>query len=397
MRIVIIGNGVAGMKVAEDVRKYSSSVKIDLFSDEKHGYYSRVWLPEIISGLKTPESIIMRDVKWYSSKSINFHPNTRVIDVDPKERKVKTDAGEIVPYDKLCIATGASCSVPPFKNATVKGVFTLRTIDDALAIKEYIKGKKKAVCIGGGLLGLEAARNVKTAGLDTTVVEVFPRLLPKQLCTTSAGMLNDQIRHLGIDTVLGATVEAILGTDHVTGVKLAGEKVLEADFVLVSAGIKPRLDLAVKAGLKVNKAIVVNEFMQTSDENVFAAGDVVEFGGKGWGIIPAALEQAAVAAKKIAGEPCDPYVPTIPSNKLKIMDFDVMSAGSAILDDDDQNCRVFISKDELKGVYKKFVVRDGKLIGSILLQAKKDEGFVTQNINKEVPEEEIKKRVETST
>ncbi|MEX2716984.1 MAG: NAD(P)/FAD-dependent oxidoreductase [Candidatus Sigynarchaeota archaeon] len=390
---MIIGNGVAGMKVAEDVRKYNSSAKIEVFSDEKYGYYSRVWLPEIISGLKTPESIIMRDAKWYDSKMIDFHPNSLVIDLDPKKCKVKVDSGAVVDYDKLCIATGATCNMPPFKNASVKGVFTLRTIDDALAIKEYIKGKKKAVCIGGGLLGLEAARNVKKSGLDTTVVEVFPRLLPKQLCSTSAGMLTEQIHQLGIDTVLGTTVEEIIGNEHVTGVKLAGNKTLDADIVLVSAGIKPRIDLAIKAGLKVNKAIVVNEFMQTSDENIFAAGDVVEFGGKGWGIIPAALEQAAVAAKKIAGEPCDPYVPTVPSNKLKIMDLDVMSAGSAILDDADQDCRVFISKDEVKGVFKKFVVRDGKLIGSILLQAKKDEGFVTQNINKEVPEKEIKKRV----
>ncbi|NMC07090.1 MAG: NAD(P)/FAD-dependent oxidoreductase, partial [Candidatus Lokiarchaeota archaeon] len=298
-----------------------------------------------------------------------------------------------VAWDKLCICTGASCSVPPIKNVNVKGVFTLRTIDDALAIKEYIKGKKKAVCIGGGLLGLEAARNVKKAGLETTVLEVFPRLLPRQLCSTSAGILNDKIHGLGIDTVLGAKVEEILGNDRVTGVKLAGDKILEANFVLISAGIKPRLELAAKAGLDVNKGITVNEFMQTSNENIFAAGDIVEFGGKGWGIIPAALDQAAVAAKKITGQPCAPYIPTVPSNKLKIMDFDVMSAGTAILDDADQDCKVFISKDEMKGIYKKFVLRDGKLIGSILLQAKKDEGFVSQNINKQVSEDEIEQRL----
>jgi nitrite reductase (NADH) large subunit len=394
VKLVIVGNGVAGMKIAEEVRKYSGVIKIDVYNDEKYGYYSRVWLPEIISGGKTPESIIMHDARWYKSKHIGFHPETRVTAIDPKGKTVTVDSGIKVPYDNLCICTGASCNIPPIKNANIKGVFTLRTIDDALMIKEYIKGKKKAICIGGGLLGLEAARNVKKSGLETTVLEVFPRLLPRQLCSTSAGMLQDKINHLGIDTVLGATVEEILGSDHVTGVKLTGDKVLDTDFVLVSAGIKPRIDLAVKAGLKVNKALVVNEYMQTSDENIFAAGDVVEFAGKGWGIIPAALEQSAVVAKKIAGEPCDAYIPTTPSNKLKIMDFDVMSAGTAILDDADQNCKVFISKDEMKGIYKKFVVRDGKLIGSILLQAKKDEGFVAQNINKDVSEEEIKKHVD---
>ncbi len=144
MKLVIVGNGVAGMKIAEDVRKYSSAIEIDIYNDEKYGYYSRVWLPEIISGGKTPESIVMHDAKWYKSKRIGYHPETRISAIDPKERTIAIDPGKIFPYDKLCICTGASCNIPPIKNANIKGVFTLRTIDDALMIKDYIKGKKKA-------------------------------------------------------------------------------------------------------------------------------------------------------------------------------------------------------------------------------------------------------------
>nr|MDO8110544.1 FAD-dependent oxidoreductase [Candidatus Sigynarchaeota archaeon] len=389
MRLIIVGNGVAGITVAEQVRRLDGKAKIEIYTDENYGYYSRVWLPELISGGKTVEKIIMHDAKWYESKKIGYHQGTKVAAINPKEKTITVDKSKTEKYDKLCICTGATCNVPPFKNTIVEGVFTLRTIDDALAIKAYIKDKKRAVCIGGGLLGLEAARNIKKTGLETTVVEVFPRLLPKQLCNTSAGILKDKITHLGIDTVLGATVEEIIGTDHVTGVKLAGGRVLDADFVLISAGIKPRLELMQAAGLKVNKGLIVNDYMQTSDENIFAAGDIIEFNNRGWGIIPAALDQAAVTAKKIAGIQGEPYAPTTPSNKLKIMDFDVMSVGTMILDDADQNCKVFISKDEMKGIYKKFVLREGKLIGSILLESKPDEQFVSQNINKPVSDDEV--------
>ena len=393
MKLVIIGNGIAGVKVAEVVRRFSDEIEIKLFTDENYGYYSRVWLPQVISGGKTVEEIIMHDAEWYTGKNIEFYQGTKVAGINPGAKQVTLESGDSVSYDALCLCTGASCNLPPFKNVDVKGVFTLRTIDDALAIKAYIKGKKNAVCIGGGLLGLEAARNVAKTGLNTTVVEILPRLLPRQMCSTSATILEEKINSLGIKTITGANVDEILGKDHATGVKLADGRILKADVVLISSGIKPRFEIFQDAGLTINKGLVVNEFMKTSDENIYAAGDVVEFNNRGWGIIPAAVDQAEVAGKKIAGAPCDPYEPTVPSNKLKIMDFDVMAVGSMILDDEDEECKVFISKDELKGIYKKFVVREGRLIGSILISAKEDEQFVADNINKQIPEDDIQARL----
>jgi nitrite reductase (NADH) large subunit len=395
MKLIIIGNGIAGVKIAEVVRRYSSEseIEIDLFTDEKYGYYSRVWLPQLISGEKTADEIIMHDADWYANKNIEFHQGTRVNEIDPGTKQVILESGDAFPYDILCICTGASCNVPPFKNVDTNGVFVLRTIDDAMAIKAFIEGKEHAVCIGGGLLGLEAARNVQKAGVDTTVVEILPRLLPRQMCSTSATILEEKINSLGIRTITGATVDEILGTDHLTGVRLADGTELQADIVLISSGIAPRLETFQNAGLTINKGLVVNEFMQTSDPSIYAAGDVIEFNNRGWGIIPAAVDQAEVAGKMIAGEPCDPYLPTVPSNKLKIMDFDVMAVGSMILDDEDEECKVFITKDELQGIYKKFVMREGKLIGSILIAAKDDEQFVADNINKEIPEDDIQTRL----
>ncbi len=399
MRVLIIGNGIAGSTVANEVRKYRDDHEIHVFSDERYGYYSRVWLPEVISGLKNVDKIIMRDDAWYAKKNINLHVETRITSIDVKKREIMTEKGETMSFDKACICTGASNFVPPIKNASVNGVFTLRTIDDALAIKTYVQGKKNAVCIGGGLLGLEAARNLVKAGLNVTVIEYFPRLLPRQLCTTSAEILREKINTMGIRTILGANVAEILGNDAVSGITLSNGTTLDADMVLVSTGIRARLDVIKGSGLKVNKGLVVDEYMRVLMENgnpsdaIFAAGDVVEFQEKGWGIIPAALDQAAIASKMIAGVECEPYTPTIPSNKLKIMDFDLMSTGTAILDDAGENCRVFISKDEAKGIFKKFVVRDGKLVGSILLEAKDEEGFVTKKMNKDVSEEEIQEHV----
>lgn len=396
MKVLIVGNGVAGMKVAEDVRKHAPSAEIHVFTDEPHGYYSRVWLPELISGVKTVEKIIMRDEAWYAAKGMHLHLATRVTGIDVAARTISTAGKEgtaTVNWDKLCICTGAANFVPPITNADLPGVFTLRTIDDALAIKAHIAGKARAVCIGGGLLGLEAARNLLKAGLEVTVVEYFPRLLPRQLCNASATVLQDKINGLGIKTILSASVQEITGKETVAGVRLMDGREIPADTVLVSAGIRPRVELVQGTTIAAGKAIIVDEHMRTSVDGIYAAGDAAEFNGRSWGIIPAALEQATVAARAIAGVDGEPYVPTTPSNKLKVLDVELMSAGTAILDDEDENCRVFIKKDELKGMYKKFVVKEGKLIGSILIEAKEDERFVTSKMNKQVSDEEIQEHL----
>ena len=393
MKVIIIGNGVAGMTVAQNLRRYKEDFEIHTYTDEDYGYYSRVWLPQLISEKKTADSIIMRDAIWYAEKNIQYHQNIQVISIDPQEKIVKLENGKKETYDKLCVCTGARNFIPPIKNANINGVFTLRTIDDALKIREYIKDKERIICIGGGLLGLETAKNIRDTGKNVTVVEYFPRLLPKQLCNTSATILEDKINNLGIRTILGTTAEEILGENTVKGVRLTNGSELEGGAIVISAGIRANLDLVKDAGLKINKCLVVNEYMQTSDPDIYAAGDVIEYNERGWGIIPAALDQANIAAKCIASKNCEAYESTTPSNKLKILDFDLMSTGSAILGDAQGDCKVFISKDEMKGVFKKFVLRDGKLIGSILLESKNDESFVKKNINKDVSEEEVKQRL----
>ncbi|MFX0100375.1 MAG: NAD(P)/FAD-dependent oxidoreductase [Candidatus Hodarchaeota archaeon] len=392
---MILGNGVAGSTVANTLRRQDAGVEIEVYTDEPYGYYSRIWLPEIISEEKSVDEVISRKKEWYDERNIALYTNTKVVKIDPEGKKIFLENGESKNYDILCLCLGAHSWVPPINNAAIKGVFTLRTIDDALAIKEYIKNKEKAICIGGGLLGLEAARNLKRAGLDVTVVEYFPRLLPRQLCDDSSMIFREKIHQLGLKTILGASVSEILGEGVVSGVKLTNGDELNADVVLVSAGIRSNLDLVKDTGLEINKCLVVNDCMQTSHPDIYAAGDVSEFQGKSWGIIPAALEQANIAAMNILGAKCKPYTPTIPSNTLKILDFDLMSTGKAILDDDDEaDCKVFISKDALKGVYKKFVVKDKKLVGAILIESKDDQKFVRANMNKEITEEEIKEHLE---
>lgn len=392
MKLIVIGNGVAGLKVAEDVKKLRPESDVSIYTDEPYGYYSRIWLPELISGNKTVKKLIMRDDDWYKAKGIEFHRGTTVSKIDVDEKRVHLDDGSTDHYDELCICTGARNFVPPFKNHDATGVFTLRTIDDALAIRDYLKGKEKAVCIGGGLLGLEAARQLQVAGLDVTVVEYFPRLLPKQLCGDSARLFEKKIIDLGMHVITGTTAEEVIVDDGgvATKVKLKNGEVIVAGLVLVSAGIRARHDLASDAGIEVNKCIVVDERMHTSADHVWAAGDAVEFNNQGWGIIPAALEQAAVAAAHIAGsETAEPYAGTTMSNTLKILDFDLMSTGKVAFDSPEEDCKVFISKDEARGIYKKFVTRQGKLIGAILLESKKDQRKVKQLMDKAISDEEI--------
>ncbi|MHA1681820.1 MAG: NAD(P)/FAD-dependent oxidoreductase [Promethearchaeota archaeon] len=394
MNVVIIGNGVAGVTVASKLRTLDPDVSITIYTEENYGYYSRIGLPGLISGEKTVENIVMRKAEWYDGKGIKLHLSTRVEAVDAKRKTVTLEGGDVVSFNKLCISTGAHNWMPPVDNSGIDGVFTLRTIDDALDIKQYVVDKKRVVCVGGGVLGLEASRKLKKLGLDVTIVEYFPRLLSRQLCSSSSRIFNEKINDLGLKTILGTTAAAIIGRDAVEGVRLKDGRELPADALLVSAGIRPNVEFLKGSGLMVDRCLVVNEYLQTSHPDIYAAGDVAEFQGKSWGIIPAALEQGAIVARHLLGLETEPYAGTTPSNTLKIMDFDLMSTGTAILGDADDECKVFIAKDEEKGIFKKFVVKDDKLIGAILLESKTDEKFVKKNLNKKVSLDEIHTRLQ---
>ncbi|MBD3254527.1 MAG: NAD(P)/FAD-dependent oxidoreductase [Candidatus Lokiarchaeota archaeon] len=399
MKVVIIGNGVAGTFSAQNIRNQNEDVEIDMYSREDYPYYTRIKLPELISEEITIEELIVFDEKWHKKKNIDLHLNSSVEKIHQRHQHIfLKEKDNPIDYDKLIIATGSYPNIPPIRNAkemVCKGLFTLRNIDDALEIKNYIqkKGVKKAIIIGGGLLGLELSRQIRNCDLDTTVVEFFPRLLPKQLDADCGNFLKEEIKKMGIEVVLDAATEEILGQKKVEGIKLKDGREFNADIVLVQAGVRPRIDLAEDAKIETNRGIIVNEYLRTSADNIYAVGDCIEFKSQTWGIIPACIEQSKIIAASVLGLKDKEYHGTVPKNTLKIVGIDLTSIG--IFDPEDtegvgSGWEILKSIDKKSNCYKKIILKDNKLKGAILFGEKKSVPFVNRNIESQVNEKELR-------
>lgn len=384
---VIIGNGIAGVTAAATLADGDSGAQISIYTDEKYPYYRRPWLPDFLAGRYRIDELYPYTESWYSKRRIQVHLSQPVAQIIPADRSIALASGAKVPYDTLLLACGGYSFVPPIANATIKGCFTLRTLDDAQTIRNYAQGKRDAVVVGGGLLGLESGRGLNALGLNVTVIEVFPRLLPRQLDAEGAAILTQLIEQMGISIMTGATVEAIVGSGSVNGVQLKDGKTIPCDMVLFSAGIRPKLQLAKDAGLAVNRGVLANESMQTSDANIFVAGDVAEFRERIYGIIPAAIEQARVAAANMLEPGSETYTGTTPINTLKVMGIDLTSIG--IVNPEEPGYTAYRRSDPDKGLYKKLVFKDGALVGAILLGDRKSVTPMTRLVNRKALVESV--------
>jgi len=368
MKAVIIGNGLAGTMAAKTLRELDPEVEIVVFAEEKYSYYPRPNLIEYISGKLPYERIFAFTGDWHVRQKIDIRLGTAVRKIRPESREVELDDDRRESYDVLLIANGALSFVPPIKGTDKRGVFTLRTLDDAQAVIEYLKDHHQVVIIGGGLLGLEIARAIRLRGAEVEVVEFFDRLLPRQLDTQGAALLRSQVEALGIRVRLGVTTEEVLGQNEVAGIRLKGGEVVGADVAVVAAGVRPNLSLPHDAGLATDKGLVVDDRMQTSHPQIFAAGDGVQHRGKLYGIIPASFEQARAAAYNMLGQE-KLYQGTMPSTTLKVVGLYVTSLGLANPEGQGyEEIRKF-SKEE--GIYKKIVLQDGALVGAIWMGTKK--------------------------
>jgi nitrite reductase (NADH) large subunit len=290
---------------------------------------------------------------------------------------------------------GSVPNIPPIKNAREmvgKGVFTLRTIDDTLEIKEYIRNSKakKAIIIGGGLLGLELANQIMNADLDTTVVEFFPRLLPRQLDDECSSMLRKEIENKGIKVVLSATTEEIIGNGAVTGIKLKDGQKIDSDIILIQAGIRATIDLAQNSGIETNRGIVVNEFLETSEKDIFAVGDCIEYKNQTWGIIPACMEQSKIVAASALGLKKIEYKGTTPKNTLKIVGMELTSIG--IFDpskEEGGGWDILKKADKDDCCYQKLILKDNTLKGAILFGDNKAMSFVYKKMEQDVTRQEL--------
>ena len=371
MNVVIVGNGTAGVTAAKTMTELNPELKIGIYSKEKYPYYFRPKLPDLLGGSVRPEEIFAYSDEWYVKRNIEVHLGVEVTQILPSEKVVVLATGEEVSYDKLLLAPGSHSFVPPIQGVEKTGVFTLRTIDDALKIKEYAGDKKRAIVIGGGLLGLEASRALRSVGLNVTVIEFFPRLLPRQLDEEGASLLKSKIEDMGIMVQLNAESEEILGNGGISGMVLKDGRRIEGELVLISAGIRSNAEVAQQAGIRVKKGILVDEYMKTSVDDIYAAGDVAEYKDRMWGIIPAAIDQAKVAAANIAGKNKVAYKETVPYTTLKVVGVDLTSIG-IISPVEGEGCKELRKARPKEGIYKKLVLKEGKLVGAIFLGDRKD-------------------------
>ena len=360
---LIVGNGVAGNSAGETIRGIDPEGKIVLCSREKHYFYYTPALPEYLAGEKQLRDFTLHDARWYEKNRIDLFLETEVIRVEARQKVVLTQKGMQFSFDRLLLACGGKSFVPPVPGSSSPGVFTLRTVDDAEAIRIKARGAKRAVVIGGGLLGLEAGNGLRKTGLEVSVVEFFPRLLPRQTDLPGAALLQRQMEEMGFRFSLGAKTKEILAEKDGLRVILEEGGDLPADLVLISAGVRPETSLAQFLGLPVDKGIKVDDYMFTGLEGIYAAGDLVEHRGRSYGIWPASMEQGRVAGANMAGQE-RPYSGTVPSNSLKVVGIDLLAAGEI---DAEGKMEAVVVKDEAGKVYRKLVLKGDTIVGALLL------------------------------
>ena len=363
--LVVVGNGMAGVACVEQILRHHPNFRITVFGDETHVNYNRIQLSSVLAGEKEVDDIVLNGLDWYRDNQIDLRLGMRVTGVDAKARTVRGDDGTVTHYDKLLLATGSSALIPPIAGSDKEGVFCFRNLNDTRALLERVRPGLKTVVIGGGLLGLEAARGLQLQGADVTVVHLMKSLMERQLDAIGGEYLKRKIEAMGVNFLLSHNTTAILGNGHVEGISFLNGYRMEADLVVIAVGIRPNVELGRTAGLKVNRGIVVNDYMETSDPAIFAVGECVEHNGVVYGLVAPLYEQGKVLAATITGNRGPRYEGSIPEARLKIMGVDVFSAG--LVQDEVDGVEAVRYEDPSLGIYKKLTLRDGRLAGVILM------------------------------
>ncbi len=361
MKYIIIGNGVAGTTAALNIRKTDSSGDITILTDESYPFYSRIRLIEYLADEIDEKKLTIYKNDWYERNSIKLLLDTPAASIDRDSKEVVIASGQRLKYDRLLLALGGTSFVPPIPGSDKKGVFTLRTLKDAVDIKEYAKNSREVLLIGGGVLGLEAGNSLRKSGHTVSVVEFFSRLLPRQMDPEGAEILKAQMEDMGFTFYLNSKSKEITGIDRVEGLLLEDGGEIKCDMIIISAGIRPKARLAEKSGLKLAKGLPVNDRMETEISDIYAAGDLIEHRGVFYGIWPASEKQGEVAGINMAGGDTV-YNGTTPSNVLKIAGVDLVAAGDI---DADGKFESIVKKDKEKYIYKKLVINGNRITGCI--------------------------------
>ncbi|MBI3187178.1 MAG: NAD(P)/FAD-dependent oxidoreductase [Gammaproteobacteria bacterium] len=363
-KLVVVGNGMAGMRTVEELLQIApDKFDITVFGSEPYGNYNRILLSPVLAGEKTINDIMLNDVQWYTDNHITLHTGETVTEIDRKNCIVKTDKGTSARYDRLLIATGSNPFIIPIPGHDLPGVITFRDIHDVDLMLEAAQTKKHAVVIGGGLLGLEAANGLMKQGMSVTVVHLMDWLMERQMDEVSGAMLKKSLSEKGMQFMLRASTKEVVGKGKVEGVKFADGTTLAADIVVMAVGIRPNIDLAKKIGLHCERGIVVNDTMQTYDPKIYSVGECVQHRGQTYGLVAPLFEMAKVCANHLAAYGIGMYRGSVTSTKLKVTGIDLFSAGNFTGDEHSED---IVVRDAGRGIYKKVVLKDGRIIGSVL-------------------------------
>ncbi|MDJ1466551.1 nitrite reductase large subunit NirB [Xanthocytophaga flava] len=386
-KIVVVGNGMVGYKFCEKLtaRMQPDQFEIVVFGEEPRHAYDRVHLSEYFAG-KTADDLSMSTLEWYAEKNIRLHLSDPVQQIDRNEKTVHSFHGITESYDYLVLATGSAPFVPPIPGVEKDGVFVYRTIEDLDMMQSYAKKARKGAVIGGGLLGLEAAKAMLDLGIEEThVIEFAPRLMPRQIDDQGSAMLRSKLQELGLEIHLNKNTSEILGDDCIKAMRFADDSYLDVDMLVISAGIKPRDELAKLSGLEVGTrgGIVVNSKLQTTDPEIFAVGECALHNGMIYGLVAPGYEMADVVASNLCGGDKS-FTGYDMSTKLKLIGVDVASFGNAF--STTPECRTIVFEDTVKSIYKRVnISNDGKhLLGGILIGDAEAYNMLLQTVNNKI-------------
>jgi nitrite reductase (NADH) large subunit len=363
-KLVLIGNGMAGMRTLEELLKLApDKYDITVFGEEPYGNYNRIMLSPVLAGEKTIDEIMINDLQWYEDNNITLHSGQKITRIDRKNKRVSTEDGLIVEYDRLLLATGSKPFMLPLPGHDLPGVISFRDIADVDTMIDTAKNHKKAVVIGGGLLGLEAANGLMIQGMDVTVVHISDVLMNQQLDKPASDMMLSELKDKGLKFLMEHESATIEGDNRVEKLTFKDGSEVEADLVVMAVGIRPNKDLAESAGIHCERGVVVDDTMQSYDPSIYAVGECVQHRGDTFGLVAPLFEQSKVCANHLAKMGIARYMSSVTSTKLKVTGIDLFSAGDFLGDEDSED---LVFKDAARNVYKKLVIKNDQLIGAVL-------------------------------
>jgi nitrite reductase (NADH) large subunit len=365
IRLVIAGNGMAGMRTVEELLKLgvADRFSITVFGAEPRGNYNRILLSPVLSGEQQADDIMLHRPSWYTKRGITLHSGDPIVEIDRKRRMVRSKNGAVAPYDRLLIATGSDPIVLPLPGKELAGVVTFRDLDDVNRMLEAGGAGKRAVVIGGGLLGLEAAHGLNLRGMHVTVVHLLDTLMERQLDRPAGELLKAALEKRGIDFRMSAKTEAILGGERVTSVRFANGDTIPADLVVMAVGVRPNVELAKRAGIACDRGILVDDCLQTYDPSIYAVGECVQHRRQTFGLVAPLWEQARISAQHIAEIGVSRFSGAINATQLKVSGIEVFSAGDF---SEKPNRESLVLSDKRRGIYKRIVIEGNKICGAVL-------------------------------